>query len=237
MKYSSRQTFPKYVGRIGLYSLVAVFLVILAVVAWVVIAQNNRVADQNLNSAKNQTAPKEYVKPSPSYNESTEVPDTEITENNVSDVPYEEPKVEEPAAPAVPAQAFQIPLNGKILKTFSNKELQKSATYNDFRLHPAMDIAAKAGSNVCSAGYGTVVTVEENAILGKTVVIDHRDGIILKYCGLDSIHVESGTAVEPGQVIGTVGIIPSECADPTHLHLEAAVNGEAVSPLQAIGLE
>lgn len=238
MKYSSRQKFPNYVGKVGLYTLVALCLVVLGAVAWVVVARNTKLSKSEIPStiSEPKTSPREYDKPENSYNETTEQNTAEIAEKTVSDVPYSE-SAETETQPNPPAQAFQIPLNGDILKNFSDRELQPSATYNDLRLHEGIDIAAKEGANVCSAGYGTVTTVEEHATLGKTVVIDHRDGIILQYCGLDSVQVAAGDAVEPGQLIGTVGIVPSECADEAHLHLAATKNGEPISPLKAIGLE
>ncbi len=239
MKYSYRQQFPRHVGRAGLYSLIALCLVVIGAIAWIVIARNNLPEPKMpMTSSKEDSVSSEYDKPSSSYNESITQSPTESATNEVSDVPYtEEPQEQVDPTPTMPQQAFQLPLNGDVLKKFSSTELQPSATYGDLRLHEGVDIAAKSGTNVCSAGFGTVTTVEEHASLGKTVVIDHRNGLLLRYCGLDSVTVKSGQAVEPGQVLGTVGVVPSECADKPHLHLEATKNGQPISPIEALGFE
>lgn len=236
MKYSTRQ-FPNRVGRAGLYSLIALCLAVVGAIAWILIARNNLPEPKTpLTSSKEDSVSSEYDKPSSSYNEPTEPTPTESATNEVSDVPYsQEVQEDAPSTPTEPQQAFQLPLNGDILKKFSSTELQPSATYGDLRLHEGVDIAAKSGANICAAGFGTVTTIEEHAALGKTVVIDHRDGLILRYSGLDSITVKSGDSVEPGQVLGTVGVVPAECADKPHLHLEAQKNGEAISPFEALG--
>jgi murein DD-endopeptidase MepM/ murein hydrolase activator NlpD len=76
---------------------------------------------------------------------------------------------------------------------------------------------------------------DESALLGKTVTIDHGNGIIIKYCGLENILVSTGKKVNMGDSIAVVGNVPSECADNSHIHLEATKNGEVVSPLDVIG--
>lgn len=51
---------------------------------------------------------------------------------------------------------FILPVGGKILKDYDDRNLQYSETYKDWRLHLALDIAANKGTAVFSAckGYG-----------------------------------------------------------------------------------
>ncbi len=174
-----------------------------------------------------------YYMPDPSYNNSGDLPDpaSDVT-NPISDVPYtSEPEESEPESTDEPTPSKPtLPVEGKISKHFDAKALQYSATFGDLRLHTGIDIAAKAGATVITAGEGTVTATDESAVWGKTVTVDHGDGLIFKYCGLDQIQVATGDRVIAGQTLGVVGNIPGECAEPSHLHLEATLNGVAVSP-------
>ncbi len=178
-----------------------------------------------------------YTETPPSYtdkeNEVPEMPATE-TETPKTDIPYEDITSETPAPAPQPQLALIMPLEGEIIKDFSDTALQFSATYSDLRLHTATDIEAKAKTAVLACGDGTVKSVGESGTLGKTVTIEHNS-VTFKYCGLDKISVSEGQQVKMGDAIGTVGTVPSECADKSHLHLEAVKDGKAVSPMEYIG--
>ena len=79
--------------------------------------------------------------------------------------------------------------------------------------------------------------ISENTELGKCVTIDHSNGIVIKYCGFDTLAVAKGEGVTTGRVIGTVGTVTSECADESHIHIEAQKDNKSVSPLKILGLE
>ncbi len=165
-----------------------------------------------------------------SYTDTTEPPtDSSDVAGSVEEVPYEsESKPAEEPKPKAPA--YVLPLEGKIIKHHSDTALQYSATYGDLRLHNGVDIAAKSGATVVCAAGGTVTGFEENALLGQTVTVDHGDGIVVRYCGLDHVEVSTGDRVICGQTLGVVGTVPSECADEPHLHLEITKDGKPVSP-------
>ncbi|MBQ0110930.1 MAG: M23 family metallopeptidase [Oscillospiraceae bacterium] len=151
-----------------------------------------------------------------------------------------EPKTEETSSkedkqPA--ATFFVLPLTGEIIKPYSDSELQYSKTYDDFRAHKGIDIAADKGAVVKTCGEGTVRDVKKDSLRGNTVIIDHGNGIAVHYCGLaDKTAVKVGDTVKSGDTIGAVGEIPEESGDVSHLHLEFYENGVAVSPLSLIKL-
>ncbi|MBI1992665.1 MAG: LysM peptidoglycan-binding domain-containing M23 family metallopeptidase [Candidatus Omnitrophica bacterium] len=69
-----------------------------------------------------------------------------------------------------------------------------------------VDIAAPAGSPVRAVRSGRVaVACRQLSGLGKTVVLDHLDGHLSVYAGLDQIVVSPGAALKQGMPIGILG--------------------------------
>ena len=136
--------------------------------------------------------------------------------------------------PSIEAPAFAIPLKGNIGKIHSDSELQYSATYGDMRLHLGVDIQADKGAEVRSAAPGTVKQVSDDALWGRMVVIDHGDGIVCYYCGLENTTVNNGEEISAGTKIGVVGTVPSECADISHIHIAVTRDGKYISPLDLL---
>ena len=135
------------------------------------------------------------------------------------------------------ANRFILPIGGVIKKEFSSEVLQYSETYGDWRLHQGIDIAAKKGTQVGSAGKGRVKKVYTDDLFGETVVIDHGNGIVCNYSGLKNIVVNKGDVLEIGQKIGILGDIPCEIADETHLHFEVLKDSKEVEPLKELEIE
>lgn len=146
------------------------------------------------------------------------------TGDEVSSVPYSD-------------NVFSMPVEGEILKKFSDKELQYSKTFGDLRLHSGIDIACKKGTSVSACADGKVLTIDQNGQLGTTVTIEHTGGITSRYSSLENVSLKEGDRVKAGDIIGITGTIPAECNDPDHLHLEIYKNGVAVSPLEILKIE
>lgn len=133
------------------------------------------------------------------------------------------------------AKYFLFPVNGDIIKDFSDNELKYSLTYNDMRLHTAIDIAADLKTAVKSSGEGIVTFAGKDEFLGYTVKIDHGNGITAVYGGLaESLTVKEGDTVAAGTNLGMIGVVTAECVDAPHLHLEFYDNEVPVSPLTLI---
>lgn len=144
------------------------------------------------------------------------------------------PEVEVDDTPVM-AQAPQLtvsPLNGEVLTAFSMDQLVYSPTLADWRTHDGVDISAKPGTTVLAATAGTVASVEDDPLMGTTVVIDHEDGYTTTYANLQTTPtVEPGDLVTAGQIIGAVGTTAAaEAAQSPHLHFSVARDGEAVDP-------
>ncbi len=127
---------------------------------------------------------------------------------------------------------LSMPVEGEIIGEFSNGELVKSATTGAWQTHNGIDINASEGDVVIAAASGTVSAVENNALWGVTVSIDHGNGIITRYCSLNSgVTVQAGQEVSAGEEIGAVGKTADiESKQDTHLHFEVVKNGSYTNP-------
>jgi murein DD-endopeptidase MepM/ murein hydrolase activator NlpD len=73
-----------------------------------------------------------------------------------------------------------------------------------------------------------VVLVDNLYYNGKTVFLDHGQGLITMYCHLSELAVAEGSTVEQGQIIGLVGAT-GRVTGP-HLHWSVSLNGYRVDP-------
>lgn len=130
-----------------------------------------------------------------------------------------------------------MPVEGEIINDFSNGELVKSETLNLWQTHDGIDIGAENGTEVKACTTGTVKEVYQDPLWGYCVTIDHGDGVLGIYCGLDkSVSVIAGQEVQSGEIIGkTGGTADCESALAPHLHFAVKKNGEFMSPQEYIG--
>lgn len=219
-----------------IFIIVLCLLAIGAVSYLAISGMSAKVKDDDNTSSKNKT----YSSNDSSYNSSITEPDFDMPEpsssvgKTESEIPYEAEDSSESKKDESPN--FMMPVDGNIIKGFSDSSLQYSATYSDMRLHTGIDIACKTGTDIKSATDGTVVSVEESATLGRVISVQYSDEFIIKYCGFESLNVKEGEEVKCGTVLGTSGTIPSEANDQPHIHIELYNNNQAVSPLDVLGL-
>ncbi|MDC0234583.1 M23 family metallopeptidase [Candidatus Pelagibacter sp.] len=72
--------------------------------------------------------------------------------------------------------------------------------------HYGIDIAAKQGTMIKSAGSGIVTMAEDDLYYtGGTIIMDHGHGISTIYSHLENVLVSVGDQINQGDVIGTVG--------------------------------
>ncbi|WP_455933635.1 murein hydrolase activator EnvC family protein [Neisseria sp.] len=84
---------------------------------------------------------------------------------------------------------------------------------------------------VSSIASGTVTFAGELEGYGKVVVLNHGDGYVSIYSGLNEIDIAPNYAVNAGSKIGTSGTLPS---GETGLYLEVRYNGQVMNPLSWI---
>lgn len=94
--------------------------------------------------------------------------------------------------------------------------------------HTGIDIAAGTGAPVHAAAGGRVIEAGWSGGYGKTVVVDHGNGLATRYAHLSRINV-SGGSVDKGAVIGAVGSTGNSSGP--HLHFEVMSNGSRANPM------
>lgn len=129
---------------------------------------------------------------------------------------------------------YKYPLGESVLGGYS-EELVYNKTLGDYRAHAAVDFKGAEGDMVIAINDGLVLDVYSDSMYGQVVVIDHGGKLVARYCGLNSASVKKGSRVTIGKAIGTLGKVPCEAADDSHLHFETILDGKAVNPLDVMG--
>lgn len=94
--------------------------------------------------------------------------------------------------------------------------------------HAGLDVAVASGTPVRASAQGKVLAVGDYFFNGKTVFIDHGNGLLTMYCHLERIDVQTGEAVSKGQPLGLSG--QTGRATGPHLHWSVVLNGAMVDP-------
>ena len=100
--------------------------------------------------------------------------------------------------------------------------------------HTGIDLSAPAGSTVLAANAGLVVLAEEHFFAGKSLVLDHGEGLYTMYFHLQDAVVPPGQQVSEGDRIGHVG--STGRATGPHLHWGARLNGARIDPEELLHL-
>lgn len=109
----------------------------------------------------------------------------------------------------------------KSLLYFENTYLQNSGV--DYAMEgEAFDVKAILD--------GTVISIKDNELLGKTVEIRHDGDLISVYQSLGEVKISENEEVLQGQVIGTSGNSNIATNLGNHLHFELIHNGLNVNP-------
>jgi murein DD-endopeptidase MepM/ murein hydrolase activator NlpD len=94
--------------------------------------------------------------------------------------------------------------------------------------HSGVDIGSSYGTPVVAPADGVVMLTETLGGYGKTIMVDHGNGISTRYGHLSGYAVTAGQHVHRGDVIGYVG--ESGRSTGPHLHYEVRINNTPVNP-------
>lgn len=122
--------------------------------------------------------------------------------------------------------SFARPLAGKVTGAFGTRRVLNGKTQSR---HMGVDLRAATGEPVHAAGNGRVVLTGDFYLSGKSVFIDHGDGVFSMYFHLSRIDVQKGDTVPNGALIGRAGAT-GRSAGP-HLHFSMRVKGAHIDPL------
>lgn len=123
-------------------------------------------------------------------------------------------------------ERFIWPVKGPLSSLFG---FQRFFNKQPRRPHSGLDIAANKGTLIKSPASGEVVLVGDFYFNGKSVFIDHGQGLISMMCHLSEISVKQGQLLKQGDVLGKVGAT-GRVTGP-HLHWSVSLNNARVDPL------
>lgn len=126
---------------------------------------------------------------------------------------------------AEPVFPFLQPVPGHRSSSFGLRRIFNGQPRNP---HSGMDIAAKTGTPVRAPSNATVISSGDFFFSGKTVFLDHGQGVVSSYSHLSKISVHPGQLVFRGDVIGLVGMT-GRVTGP-HLHWSVTMNRVRVNP-------
>ncbi len=99
--------------------------------------------------------------------------------------------------------------------------------------HGGADFKAAAGTAVLAAADGVVALVGDHFFGGRSVFVDHGDGLITMYMHLSRVDVAAGQAVRRGEPLGAVG--STGRATGPHLHFGVRWRGARVDSRLLLG--
>lgn len=111
-----------------------------------------------------------------------------------------------------------------------NQEEALIVQENKYYQNTGIDYVKEDVFDVVSVMDGTVTMVKEDDLVGKTIQIEHKNGLISIYQSLGEIKVQKGEPVSQGQMIGKSGINEMDKELGNHLHFEIYENGNAMNP-------
>ncbi len=95
-------------------------------------------------------------------------------------------------------------------------------------MHSGLDFKGPYGAPIHAAAKGTVSYVGWKSGYGKTVEIEHGNGLMTRYAHMSKFNAAAGQEVAAGDIIGGIGSTGRSTGP--HLHFEVRINDRAVNP-------
>ncbi len=122
--------------------------------------------------------------------------------------------------------SFIKPVENDLSTAFGAKRIMNGKWVS---VHKGVDIKGREGEEVRASNNGRVILGEELFFGGKTIVLDHGQGIYTVYMHLLGMEVNPGDIVSKGEIIGFVG--SSGRSTGPHLHFSAKILNLSVNPV------
>jgi stage II sporulation protein Q len=107
---------------------------------------------------------------------------------------------------------------------------------NRYEQNKGIDIAMEDGKSfdVKASLSGNVTKVQDDALLGNLVEVEHEDGVVTRYQSVKDIKVAVGDKVKQGQAIATAGKSQINEEAGVHVHFEIRKDNIALNPLDFV---
>ena len=119
-----------------------------------------------------------------------------------------------------------------IILKFSDSNTVYFKTLAQYKINPAVVIAAKTDEKVKAAAAGIVKNVKTDDETGTTVTVDIGNGYEVKYGQLKNLNVKTGQKIAKGEIVGHIAK-PTKyyTLEGSNLYFEVMENGKSVDPL------
>lgn len=219
----------------GIYVIVGLCVIAAGIFSWIGVSnQLTQLEEDNRQSVEQKLdgINKEEIKSPPP---SPPSPPSSQQSTTSKDSPTQDKPSNSPITSSV--QSFIMPTEGKIINKFSNGELVKSETLNDWRTHNGIDIEANVNTEVKAVANGVIKEIKEDPMWGTIIVLELSDKTTCKYANLNnSVKVKVGQQVKEGEILGSIGkTAAAESSQKDHLHFEVMKNNEYVDPEKYFG--
>jgi len=115
----------------------------------------------------------------------------------------------------------------------SDEETQQNSIVNyenTYIQNSGIDYIKNESFDVVAILDGTVISVNNNELLGNTIEIQHDKNFISVYQSLGTVTVKEGDSVIQGQLLGKTGTCKINEKLGNHLHFELFKEGQVVNP-------
>lgn len=120
---------------------------------------------------------------------------------------------------------FSLPAKGRLSGRFGGSRVLNGKPRAP---HAGLDVAVMTGTPVLAPGDGVVLDIGDYYFCGKTMFIDHGNGLISMFCHLSEHVAKVGESVRKGQPVARSGATGR--ASGPHLHWSVFLNGVSVEP-------
>ncbi|WP_375737525.1 peptidoglycan DD-metalloendopeptidase family protein [Pseudomonas boanensis] len=143
----------------------------------------------------------------------------------------EQTKAYQRFSPGTPSNLlFDKPVDGPLSSPFGLRRFFNGEERNP---HSGLDFAVGAGTPIKAPAAGKVILIGDYFFNGRTVFLDHGQGLISMFCHMSKVDVKLGQQVPRGVAVGQVGATGR--ATGPHMHWNVSLNDVRVDPAIFIG--
>jgi len=121
--------------------------------------------------------------------------------------------------------AFVQPARGRLSGRFGGSRVLNGKPRAP---HAGLDVAVMTGTAVLAPADGVILDIGDYYFCGKTMFIDHGNGLLSLFCHLSEWDAKVGDSVRKGQAVARSGATGR--ASGPHLHWSVYLNGTSVEP-------